>query len=129
MKTAAGEVPLALQIANSISNEESIISTYAEIIHLLIAKGDLRSAKDVALAMKEEWFPWSGSIRALQDLAAAYVKSGDISGVLAWAREKKNSYAKAVLLLGAGIAKLEQHGLPNLGEQVLNFGSRRSKCD
>lgn len=129
VKVAAGEIPSALQTADTISFEERKIRTYADIIRLLILKGELRSAKSVAVAMREEWLPWSGSIKSLQDLANASVKNGEISEALAWAGAQENPYAQAASLLGVGVALLEQQDLPNLFEQMLVFGHRRMKCD
>lgn len=118
VQTAANDIRTAQRLSDQISFQDAQISSYGRIVSFLIKKGDLAGAKHVAAMMKEERFPWNGSVEAIQAIARAYTKNGESKDALAWARQQENAYARARALLGVAEGIMEQKGIENIQRKV-----------
>ena len=98
VQAGAGDVPAALRTADTISSVSGQKDAYGSVTNLLTAKGAFDSAKQVILAMKEDWLAVEIKDSVLR-LTKAEAKDG-VAGAIDWARRQKNMFAEAQALLG-----------------------------
>jgi hypothetical protein len=117
IQAAAGDLPAALRTIESISRESFLSGyVYPEVIQVLIAQGNLEGARQVAVGLKKDWI--LSSMGALRDLAKLGVRSGDVQGTLAWARQRTSPYSRGYALLGVAEELMEQKRIEDLGKLV-----------
>ncbi|THJ10897.1 MAG: hypothetical protein CAF43_008620 [Nitrospira sp. CG24C] len=110
---AAGDVPSALRTADTISSVSGQKDAYGRVANLLTAKRDFASAKQVILAMKEDWLAIEIKGSVLK-LTKAEAKAGGDASAIDWTRRQKNMFAKAQALLGVGLGLMEREGIVDI---------------
>lgn len=110
VQAAAGDLAAAQRTVTRISPVLQN-GAYAEVVTVLLEKGDLVAATQITADFKDEWRAFTDVFR---NEGAAYGKSDDIGRGLAWARQQQNDYAKADALLGVAQGMLEQNGIENM---------------
>ncbi len=111
---AAVELAAATRTIKGITSESSQNFAYGNIINLLIAKGDLAIAQQVALSLRKEWVPFTG---AFKSLGKAHAKSGQNAQGLAWATSQPNAFARANALLGFAEGIIDRQGIEKVFRQ------------
>ena len=120
-QVAAGDLSGAQK---TIKNISSILQNgaYSEVVYVLIDKGDLATSGRVLAGLKNEWRPFTDSVRKL---GAAYARAGETKAGLVWAREQQNVYEKSEALFGVAQGLVNQHGIERLWQSQL---PRRNLC-
>jgi hypothetical protein len=123
VQAAAGDVPSALRTADTISSVSGQKDAYGRVANLLTAKRDFVSAKQVILAMKEDWLAIEIKSSVLK-LTKAEAKAGGDASAIDWTRQQKNMFAKAQALLGVGLGLMEREGIVDIERYPLTTPMR-----
>lgn len=110
VQAAAGDVPAALQTADTISFTPERNRAYGKAVHLLAAKSDFANAKRVIQAMEEDWLAVE-NMGVVRTFTQAQAKIDQEAAALAWARQQNSPYIRAKGLLGVALGIMRRHGI------------------
>jgi len=122
-KAASGDIFSAFQMAKRIPPERSGEATHGRLIRILIDKGALPAATQL---IPDTIIEWQLNTSIFSEIGEAYVKSGDTSSGLVWARQLQNPYAEANALRGIAHGILEQQGITDFLRVELDIPTRDS---
>jgi tetratricopeptide (TPR) repeat protein len=107
VQAAAGDLTSARQTIEKMPDGGPLSVAYKWIVDVLVRKGELTTATQIASEIRDSRRPFATVFR---DLGNAYGKSGEVAAGLAWARQQQDAYAKTKSLLGIaeGIMKAER---------------------
>lgn len=107
VEAAAGDLTSARQTIEKTPDGGPLSVAYKWIVDVLVRKGELTTATQIASEIRDSRRPFATVFR---DLGNAYGKSGEVAAGLTWARQQENSYARTNSLLGIaeGIMKAER---------------------
>ena len=106
VQVAAGDVAGALRTLDDLYLVPS--PKHSALIELLLDKGDVAGARQVAEHLKEEWLPWEDGWRKL---GYGYGRLGRAAEGIALAKQQQSPYSRARMLLGIAEGLIEQQNI------------------
>jgi len=110
VKLECGDIQGAIETVRLQPNPSDISYSIAELAKEAARGGDYHSALSLAsqVVIRKIYFEYDYRAEALREIARAEAKSGDIQGVLVWARKEDWPFGKASAYLGAAEGLLDR---------------------